>query len=257
MSEVALFVAALFVVPWIIGLVVPSPSGSLSSFLAAFLPLVWSPTILAIGFVVVRNGPHGLRNELAARLAYRRGSAPWLLFAGVMPILAVTTAVFSARAVGSGAPFIELTALMQAIILQFITGAVGEELGWRGFLLPRLGQLTGTTAASWIMGGLWSLWHVPAFYDPTLPHYLMPMLIVLPFVLFFGVFMGFMFNQAGGSVLATMVAHLSLNIMTALGGASLSSSMFWGVLALVFGVIAISMTLKSRTHPLQRQQEYV
>ena len=137
------------------------------------------------------------------------------------------------------------------------TGAVGEELGWRGFLLPRLGQLTGMTAASWIMGVLWSLWHVPAFFDATLPHYFMPMLVVLPFITFFGVFMGFMFNRAGGSVLATMVAHLSLNIMTALGGTSLTSSMFWGALASVFGVIAISITLESRAHTLRRQQEYV
>ena len=257
MSEVVLFVAALFLVPWIIGFVVPPPSGTLSSFLVAFLPLVWSPTILAIGFVVVRNGSRGLRNELTARLAYRRGSAPSLLFAGVVPILAVAIAVFSARAAGDGAPFIGSSALMQAIILQVITGAVGEELGWRGFLLPRLGQLTGMTAASWIMGMLWSLWHVPAFFDATLPHYFMPMLVVLPFIAFFGVFIGFMFNRAGESVLATMAAHLSLNIMTALGGASLTSSVFWGLLALVFGVIALSMTLKSRTRRLQRRQEYV
>jgi CAAX protease family protein len=256
MSEVALFVAALFVVPWIIGFVLPPPSGTLSSFLAAFLPVVWSPTILAIGFIVVRNGLRGLRNELTGRLAYKSGSAPWLLFAGVVPVLAVTMAVFSARVLGGGAPFIELSALMQVIILQLITGAVGEELGWRGFLLPRLGRLTGTTAASWIMGVLWSLWHVPAFYDPTLPHYFMPMPVVLPFVAFFGVFMGFMFNRAGGSVPATMAAHLSLNIMTALGGASLTSSVFWGVLALLFGVTAISMTLKSRTHISGRRPEY-
>jgi hypothetical protein len=128
MSELALFVPALFVVPWIIGVVVPPPSGSLSSFLVAFLPLVWSPTILAIGFVVVRNGPRGLRNELSARLAYGSGSAPWFLLAGVVPILAVTAAVFSARAAGGAAPFIESSALMQAIVLQVITGAVGEEV---------------------------------------------------------------------------------------------------------------------------------
>lgn len=146
---------------------------------------------------------------------------------------------------------------MQAIILQVMTGAVGEELGWRGFLLPRLGQFAGMTAASWIMGVLWSLWHVPAFFDPTLPHYFMPMLVVLPFIVFFGVFMGFMFNLAGGSVLATIAAHLSLNIMTALGGASLASPVFWGVLASVFGVIAIFTTLRSRTHILGRRQQYV
>ena len=253
MIEVALFVAALFGVPWIIRPLLPRPSGTLSSFLVAFLPTVWTPTILAIVFVVVRDGPAGLKNELMARLGYRRGSARWILFAGVVPILAVAIAVFSARAAGGGAPFIDPSALMQAIVLQIITGAVGEELGWRGFLMPRLGKLAGITAAAWIMGILWSLWHVPAFFDASLPHYFMPVIVVLPFIAFFGVFMGFMFNRAGGSVLATMSAHLSFNIMTALGGASLTSSVFWGALAGVFGVIAIFMTLVSRAHAQPQQ----
>lgn len=54
--------------------------------------------------------------------------------------------------------------------LQIITGAIGEELGWRGYLLPRLRTLVGVTPSFWIMGALWSLWHVPAFFDPNLPH---------------------------------------------------------------------------------------
>ena len=45
--------------------------------------------------------------------------------------------------------------------MQVITGAVGEELGWRGFLLPRLGERMGAAAAAWVMGILWRLWHVP------------------------------------------------------------------------------------------------
>ena len=29
----------------------------------------------------------------------------------------------------------------------------------------------GVTASFWVMGVLWSLWHVPAFFDRTMPHY--------------------------------------------------------------------------------------
>lgn len=60
------------------------------------------------------------------------------------------------------------------------------------------------------MGIFWSLWHVPAFFEPNMPHWTMPMMVVLAFIVFFGVFMGFVFNRAGDSVLATMAAHLSL-----------------------------------------------
>lgn len=40
-------------------------------------------------------------------------------------------------------------------------GAFGEELGWRGFLLPRLMKLTNFTYSSFIIGLIWTIWHIP------------------------------------------------------------------------------------------------
>jgi hypothetical protein len=54
--EIVLFVAGLFGVPLILKALLPPPSGSLSSFLIAFLPTVWSPTVLAMAFVAARDG---------------------------------------------------------------------------------------------------------------------------------------------------------------------------------------------------------
>ena len=244
MLEITLFIAALFIAPWIIDAIVPPPGDTLGSFLTAFIPGVWSPTILAIGFVMARGGLAGLRRELGFRLSYRRGSSRWFLLAGVGPVLAVAVAVVCARAAGAGAPFVASSALLQVVGIQIVTGAVGEELGWRGFLLSRLGARAGMLPAAWIMGLLWALWHVPAFFDPSLPHQFMPMALVLPFIVFFGVLMGILFDRAGGSILVTISAHLSLNIAMALGGASLSSPVYWGVLTTVFAILAIVMTLK-------------
>jgi hypothetical protein len=50
-TRVALFLDALFIVPWLLDFVLPTPSGDLSSFLVSFVPLVWTPTILALLFV--------------------------------------------------------------------------------------------------------------------------------------------------------------------------------------------------------------
>ena len=210
MRDLALFVVALFAVPWMLDLVLPALSGDLTSFLIAFVPT---------------------------------GAARWLALAVILPIVAVAVALLSARAVGDAAPFTPASGLPLMIGIQIITGAIGEELGWRGYLLPRLRTLVGLTPSFWIMGTLWSLWHVPAFFSPALPHYTMPMSLVLLFVVAFGVFMGFVFNRAGESVLATMAAHLSLNIMHGVGGAALTSPMFWGVQAAVFGVVAVVVTI--------------
>jgi membrane protease YdiL (CAAX protease family) len=123
--------------------------------------------------------------------------------------------------------------------MQIITGAVGEELGWRGFLLPRLRQHYGPVTAAWVMGSLWSVWHVPAWFVPWLPHRTFPLASTLIMIACFGVFMAFVFYRAGESVIATILAHLSLNIMTAMGGVRLSSVVVWTTLATIFSVVAI------------------
>ena len=151
MLEIVLFIAALFLAPWVLDALIPPPGDTLRSFLVAFIPSVWSPTVLAIGFVLARGGLAGLRHELGARLSYRRGSARWILLAAIVPILAVAGAVLGARATGAAAPFVASSALLQVIGIQIVTGAVGEELGWRGFLLSRLGpraDLIPVTASS-------------------------------------------------------------------------------------------------------------
>lgn len=45
--------------------------------------------------------------------------------------------------------------------------ALGEEIGWRGFLVPELFKLTSYTKTSLISGVLWALWHYPAILFST------------------------------------------------------------------------------------------
>ncbi len=52
-----------------------------------------------------------------------------------------------------------------------MAGSLGEELGWRGFLVPRLAALTNFTKTSLIVGCIWSLWHYPVIVT-VLPLYL-------------------------------------------------------------------------------------
>jgi membrane protease YdiL (CAAX protease family) len=47
-------------------------------------------------------------------------------------------------------------------ILSSMARALGEEIGWRGFLLPRLVQQTGFTWGCLLSGCIWAVWHFPA-----------------------------------------------------------------------------------------------
>lgn len=47
------------------------------------------------------------------------------------------------------------------LMLQFLVVGCGEELGWRGWLLPELRLRYGTGRAAFLVAGIWGVWHVP------------------------------------------------------------------------------------------------
>ena len=69
-----------------------------------------------------------------------------------------------------------------------------------------------------------------------MPHQFIPMASFLLTVASFGVFLAFVFNKAEESVLPTMLAHLSLNVMLAIGGVSLRSRLFWRTMAVAYAL---------------------
>jgi membrane protease YdiL (CAAX protease family) len=93
----------------------------------------------------------------------------------------------------SGTPIGQNTALQVMLPLSIVLGplinftfGMGEELGWRGFLLPRLMPL-GKPAAYLVLGLLWGLWHAPLIWaglnypGQPVPGILMMCLVCLAF----------------------------------------------------------------------------
>lgn len=59
--------------------------------------------------------------------------------------------------------FIFLFFVVEGIIGMFgsMSTALGEEIGWRGFLVPELGSISSYTTTSFISGIIWAVWHYP------------------------------------------------------------------------------------------------
>lgn len=126
----------------------------------------YGPALAALIVAWLTMGRAGLR-ELGARLTCWR-LPPWLYgVALLMPALAAGSVV---AIVARGAP--ERLALgevnpLRLIVIFFvfavIDGPLGEEIGWRGFLLPRLLEWMRPLAASLLIGAVWFLWHLPLY----------------------------------------------------------------------------------------------
>ncbi|MEV0292647.1 CPBP family intramembrane glutamic endopeptidase [Nocardia sp. NPDC050710] len=93
--------------------------------------------------------------------------------------------------------------------------ALGEEVGWRGWLLPHLAGRLGPGAAVAASGVIWGLWHAPltllGYNYPNLGAWAAP--AFLGFCLPFGAILGWL-RLHTGSIWPCVVAHAAFNAST-------------------------------------------
>jgi membrane protease YdiL (CAAX protease family) len=64
-------------------------------------------------------------------------------------------------AIGASAGELNAMLIMTFGVLQSAVSATGEEIGWRGFLVPALAQRWNFTGVALVSGVIWALWHYP------------------------------------------------------------------------------------------------
>lgn len=92
-----------------------------------------------------------------------------------------------------------------------IGGQAGEELGWRGYALPRLASYLGLAGASLVLGLVWALWHLPLFFLPgtdttgqSFPVYTLQVIAL-------SVAIAWLYVRTRGSLLLVMLLHAAIN----------------------------------------------
>jgi membrane protease YdiL (CAAX protease family) len=99
-------------------------------------------------------------------------------------------------------------------IFRSMANAIGEEIGWRGFLVPRLYVRYGFTVTSVVTGLIWGLWHYPillfADYNSGTPSwYALSCFTVMTVS---GSFMYTWFRIRSGSLWTAVLLHASHNL---------------------------------------------
>lgn len=131
--------------------------GSLSGFTRANVPasaLMAVCPACAAALVARRSGD---LSRLAGMVARRpRLDCSWLVEVAGMPAVILLAALLG----GQGSGFTSLGWSALALVVAYLAAAVGEEIGWTAFVLPRLEPAIGELAAGVVIGVGWGLWHV-------------------------------------------------------------------------------------------------
>lgn len=200
-------------------------------WLPLLLPMVWGPT-LAAGVLWRLEGT--LRTNLKAFL--RRATLfAWL--GALSPLVFLVVAVVLRPPVESVPPL--LWALMVAMNL--ILGPLGEEAGWRGFLLPRLVPTLGALRAALVVGVIWAVWHLPLWFIDS-PQAAIPFGVFAATTLCFSVVLTALWRAApqalGPCVLFHLVVNVVANALEVMGVVSAADGFVWllpGYVALALG----------------------
>ena len=108
--------------------------------------------------------------------------------------------------------------VVAVIAVVFLVNALGEEIGWRGFALPRLQARFGPLAGTVILFPIWALWHLPLFWAVATYQEMSVFTIAVGWGL--GLFAGTLVlanvtHLARGGVLAAAIWHTGYNMSAA------------------------------------------
>jgi membrane protease YdiL (CAAX protease family) len=170
------------------------------------------PTLAAVIVIWILKGRDGPR-ELFAPLTRWRTARGWYLFVFLAWFGVAAGALAVMTVFGDPLPVLANFAWgsLPLIFLTMLLSNVWEEIGWRGFALPRFQARYGDLALSIIMGLVWSLWHLPLMLDPASPMSGQPWYGEVLFSLSLTVIYTWLFNRTRGSLLFVSVFHAMSN----------------------------------------------
>ncbi|HEV8550663.1 MAG TPA: CPBP family intramembrane glutamic endopeptidase [Polyangiaceae bacterium] len=210
-TRTAPFFVLTFLFTW--GLQVPgvlAQRGVLGGDPRAYLPFaglgIFGPLVAAVYWARREGGRAGVKALLSPLLRFR--VHPGWYAAALVPAVLLSALLELLNLAGRHGPTAYLPALSGVVF--GLVASVAEEVGWRGFALPRLERRWGGFAASGLIGLLWCLWHIPMFLGQGVPMNLM--LVLLLFFVGGSLFFTWLFDGSGGSLVIAVVAHLGAHL---------------------------------------------
>lgn len=179
------------------------------------------PVLAAIVMTGIMEGKPGLLS-LWGRVKEWRAGWQWYVFILLgIPALVLLGVIIQPGALAGfqGFTLKVLASYPVYLVAVFIWVGLPEEIGWRGFALPRMQSRFGALASSLLLGVLWAFWHLLYFLLPD--HGGGPGTGVIAFLTNFSIFclmvvavtiiFTWVFNHTRGSILIAGLVHTAID----------------------------------------------
>ena len=214
-------------------------------YLASF-----GPMLAALVVTGIAQGGRGIRQLFGGLFRWRVGRG-WILFSVFSPLALFAVAALVMHATGGEWPNLSLLGQVDylpylgiggAVILWLLTYGLGEEVGWRGFALPRLQKNHSALAASLILSLPWALWHLPAFfYEDT--YMAMGLVAGLPMLLLSvmaaAILFTWLYNSTRGSLPIVVVFHALFDLLSVSKAGGGSTAMIMSAVPMIWAVLVV------------------
>ena len=204
------------------------PHAGITPFLTIAAPVLGFALTLAVAV------PRGQRRAILATVGFHPRRGRGLLIAVVGPVL-IGALSFSVAAAFGVVRFPGLDAVSVSGLLNILVGAaistfvfLGEEIGWRGYLLFRLAEVTTPRVAAILTGACHAIFHLPLLLLTTTYQSAGQRWIVVPMVMITltlaGVWYGWL-RLSSGSIWPVCLSHSAFNnVMQTLAGVAIATS---------------------------------
>ncbi|MGE0589690.1 MAG: CPBP family glutamic-type intramembrane protease [Cyclobacteriaceae bacterium] len=169
---------------------------------------VLSPSIVALILTARSSGRSGVK-ELFVEQTLQKARLKWFVLSlfGI-PFIA-SLAMLTALDFDIAAFRLRTTQLLPQMVV-IVVIAIGEEYGWRGYLLPKLMKHFSLLSSSLILGLIWGFWHFPAYLIGTGVPLQMNFIVFMLWIVLGTLFISWVYYYTR-SVLTSILVHISAN----------------------------------------------
>jgi membrane protease YdiL (CAAX protease family) len=221
------------------------------------------PSVMAIVLTAMVFGRQALR-KLLGRLLIWHVNPLWYLVVVLGPVALTAGVVPLNLLLGGPTLSLGMPLLSAAIFLGFSIfpgSALGEEIGWRGYVLPRLQSRMSALSASLVLAPIWGLWHLPLWLagDPVrTPTFYVPFFFS---AFAMSVLLTWVYNSTGGSLLMVVLLHATANFPVTMAidelgtRATLPVLLYWGLMVVAVIVVVVVAGPKHLSRKRRKQGE--